>query len=320
MTFANLPTELALAIFEHAAHAHIIGDRQWVVQLALVSNAAYKMVRPSLYHTLIITDRNYQHFKSSNPPESILPFVRSVLVFIDTDRLHLVHDDLRQCFSRWAPPSDAQAHVDLPWPIARIILNPLQDLHSKPLCIIASMLIRYELLHCAVLQAYTTSMPVAIATKLKQIGGFVPVIGEWYTDPGSLSSSPRGWGQAVLDSLPALRRIVFKVMAIDYFSEYTYGLTEYLLEVREMVQRVFEHRPSLKVTILFGGDYLLHEEEVRTLLEGLCLQYTLNIWFDQRTTSWTDMNKANFEDGCTERDIWSSPPPLVLSDPLVKPR
>jgi len=302
MSFADLPTEIVLATFEHAARENVTRDRRWVVQLVLVSHAVYNAVRPLLYHTLIITDRNKEHFASSKPAVEILPFVRSISVFID--RPGSAHNDLRQYLSQWTPPSDAQAHFDVPWPIAYNILHRLQGSHSKPLCIITSMLVRYELLHEAILKAYATSMPTVIATQLQRTGGYVPDHGEWYIAPGSQSSSPRDWGRAVLDSLPALRHIMFRVIDIGYYDDYTETMKDYLLEVREMVRGVLEHRSHLEVTILFGGDYLRHEAEVSNFMKDLELRETLKIWFDQRTKSWDRVYEVDIEDGWSGRDTW----------------
>jgi len=81
-----------------------------------------------------------------------------------------------------------------------------------------------------------------------------------------------------------------------------------------MVQGVFDHRPCLEVTVMFGGDYLRHEAEVRTLLEDLGLHKPLHMWFDRRATSWAGLKEADLEDDWTGRDIWSSPPPVALSN------
>jgi len=229
MTFVNLPNELLLTIFEYAAHAHVIGDRQWVVQLALVSNTVYEVVRRSLYHTLVITDRNYKHFRNSKQTERILPFVRSISIFVENS--NSAHD-LWQYLSRWSPPGNARAYLNVPWnPSAKNILDHLQDVHPTPVCIIASILVRYNLLQEAILSGYTFSMSAVVATHLERIGGYVSNHGEWHTTPESQLSSPRDWGQAVLDSLPALRHILFRVVDIEYFDDYTEEMKEYLLEV-----------------------------------------------------------------------------------------
>ena len=112
-TLDRLPLELVDEIFRTCAQDLVISDRAAAVRIALVSRAVSSMVRPTLYHTLVITQRN-----ARGDPEvlkGVLPHVRYLY-----STLPLFRPWYRDCVAwvayiveHWRPAG--KFYIDAPW-------------------------------------------------------------------------------------------------------------------------------------------------------------------------------------------------------------
>jgi len=85
----HLPVEVILEIMQHTATRFRFTSRPSVVQLAMVSSAAYSTVAPILYHTLIVTSKNQEALRMFTLNKHTRAAAERVCSYV---RL-LVHDD-----------------------------------------------------------------------------------------------------------------------------------------------------------------------------------------------------------------------------------
>ena len=304
LALADLPIEIVLLVLEHAARASICSDRKWVVQLALVCRTVYERIRPCLYYALVLTSGNTSHFADVELFERILPFVRSVSIFAQYRGL----ETAQRLLERWNPPSGADAHIDVAWNQARGCLNRLDSATPVKSHVVSSISVRFEMLHCAVL-VKGTRMPPSIARHLKRIVGYMPSSGDWGARGEDFQpSSSREWAQALVDELPSLEAIAFRL--VDFDGVGLVALDEsYIQEAVGAIKAVLERRSSMRVTLLVGGDYLEETQRVEELFEGLRSTGKFEMWFDRRWTAWDHVHLAEIDDAWARRDIWLTPPP-----------
>jgi len=303
-THFGLPLETLLLIFEHAAVAYVVSDRNWAVQLAAVSKSTCNAVRPTLCRNIVMSDRNIHHFKDLPPFEHVFRWIRSLSIYVsiwDEDRTPAIV--VYAFMSQWTPAQDAQVAIHGPWPVCTDFFQRLDRQGLLGQRAVGQMSISYEIFAWAVCDK-RYGMQDVVAQNLARIDGYLPTTFKLKAD-GPLVS-PTEWTCGLLDALPRLTYLSLR--ATDDF-----GYTSRRDALPEIVGAALQHRAAIQIVITIGGipnqGSQINDIDLMSELEGIISQGRVKIWFDTRLGSSDGVRRADLEDAWNRRDIWTMPPP-----------
>ena len=298
---ADLPTDIVLAIIEHAASDFVDSHRSWVVQLALISHATCAIIRPILYSTLVLTGSNEDYFNDNVPTiNRILPLVRSFHVInYDSEYGDNIADTANEILNLWTPKA---SHLSAGWPLLKDFCRRLdeQGIGANAL---TSISISYEKLAIAIV---AQGLPASISDSLTHIDGYIPAI--WSTGQ---EVSPKIWTQAVLDALPNLTHFGLRLVGFDMrraLRRDTSPTPQIVKDIRTVVATALHYRPSMQlIVLLVGGDYLVVRDSLERELAEFQSTGRLRIVYDHRLLSWENETMVELDDAWARRTIWNAP-------------
>ncbi|KZV91394.1 hypothetical protein EXIGLDRAFT_837129, partial [Exidia glandulosa HHB12029] len=195
----DLPTELALDIFREAAKSNVCENRAWVVQLALVSHNVYELVRPVLYHTMVIDLQN-QDVVFDLADDALHGEITARNVFHSVRRLSITFD----IGSMWNTPGFRWSRDMFP----RLFVFVTEFNASFTILAALSRTLQFQPRRVAVIWASLWDIKLHVLPHtLKQvthIEGYLPTSFE------SNPYTPREWILAILGALPAVTHIGFR--------------------------------------------------------------------------------------------------------------
>ena len=303
--FDILPVELKCGVAEAAARLFVSEDRPLVVELALLSRAVAHVVRPILYHSVVITERNLHHFASIGPCDEVLKLSRRMSIFV-------IHEEplekILAVLQRWKPPSGG-AHLDLTYNHLKLAFDG--ELVAAN---ISSIVIRFQ----ALLSAFDGpgALPVAIAQRLTHVTGYVPTLCTTGHHGYKIAAlSPQVWAQTLIDRLPALTNLgLYLAGSSDSMVDLTRDdhPDDDLHIFQEILKAVHELNDRIHICIRVAGTFFVRRAVVQELI-GSLVGPNLTVWYDSRPLStWGEERARQIDDAWRRRDIFAGPPDNLL--------
>lgn len=284
----RLPAELYYPTMRCAAEDAVCTDRQWVVQLALVSRFVHELVSPILYHTMIVTGDNYLKIVSladvGNKSAHIFRAVQWLVVdarlgYSEEDRL----GDLFPCVTS----------IDASRRLIKMIASNQE-----------SRLRRLAVRHGSVLE-----LPASTLASVTHITEPTPnlryVVGVDYLADrlGKL-----------LDAMPALTHVALEMLSVNDFARAYVDLPDELASLENALRVTLQNPRVQAVAVRVATPYLPHWPAIL----GAMAQFKdtrLFAWRDERKiNSWERADELVAADAMARRTIWTEARPVCQPD------
>ena len=302
MDIVAIPIEVVHAILIIAAQDHVAECRPWALSLALLNHSIAHLLRPILFYSVIVDERNAPYFAAPGPSDFVLSLTRHLSVIPDVDL-----DVGTVILARWKPT--AGSFLFAHWSL-------LRDFMNKPEAeALRGIEVRFERLLSAFAGGYR-SAPANIAGQLTRVAGYIPLL--WVSGDGSPLLEPREWASILCEKLPALTDLGLDLLEtapdwgigkMEETGQPPAQAEEYLVSLRDVLLALLEIKPQLRICIRAGGDYIFFKALIqRIVVEGVN-NSRLRVGFDTQLTEDDDaMNEILVQDAWKGKDTWNVAP------------
>ncbi|EJD37260.1 hypothetical protein AURDEDRAFT_173650 [Auricularia subglabra TFB-10046 SS5] len=277
----RLPIELVVQVLKCAAKEEIHVDRAAVVQLALVSSFAYRLVHPVLYHTMVLTEYNSGQLYRMARDSSCAHVFRAVR------RLLMVGYELQSWLSDDAHRSLLSSVTSIDAPFAAI-----QSLAKSGSFHPSHIAVRYHWF-----AGVASALPAETRSSITHITGYFPGDNTLDADDARL----------IIAGLPSLSHIAFEVVEFeDPFNDETD-----LSALDAVLRACLECTRVRAVVLRVAGDRLSFWPAVLAAAQNT-RDPRVQVWREGREmASWVDEETFAVADTWAGRDIWTEARPAA---------
>lgn len=284
----RLPVELFYPILRCATEDAVRTNREWVVQLALVSHFVHELVSPILYHTMVVTRRNYLTIASlADLGDKTAHIFRAVRCLIADVRLAYPEEDRLGRLFPFVTSIEASQRL-------------IQLIASNPESRLRRLVVRYG----RILQ-----LPASTLASVTHITEPIPNLS--YVVGVDYLAERLG---KLLQAMPALTHVALEMFSVRDRAGGWVDLPQELVSLQNAL-RVTLRCPRVRaVAVRVANSYLPHYPAILDAMAQF-KDARLFAWRDKRPIkSWERADQLAAADAMARRTIWTKARPVWQPD------